>query len=163
MPVVRLIARPMLASMFVAGGYNSLKNADYLANHAAPVTEKLSPAVDKATEPLPFSLDSKGMVQANGVIHVVGGLLLATGRLPRLSALALAATLVPTTLAGHRLWEEDDAQTRANQRVHFLKNVSMAGGLLLASVDTAGKPSLAWRARRQARAARESAARLSPR
>ena len=163
MPVVRLIARPMLASMFVAGGYNSLKNADYLAQRAAPVTDKLSPAVDKATEPLPFSLDSKGMVQANGLVHVVGGLMLATGRMPRLSAFALAATLVPTTLAGHRFWEEDDAQARANQRIHFLKNVSMAGGLLLATVDTAGKPSLAWRARRQARVARKQAAKLSPR
>jgi len=153
----------MLASMFVTGGINSLKNADYLSEPAKPVTERLAPAVDFATSSLPVSLESKQMVQLNGAIHVVGGLMLATGRMPRVAALALAATLVPTTLAGHRFWEEDDAQQRANQKVHFFKNVSMMGGLLLASVDTAGKPSLAWQARRQARSARDSVAKLDPR
>jgi hypothetical protein len=34
----------------------------------------------------------------------------------------------------------------------------MLGGLLLASVDTEGRPSLAWRARRGARHAREAVA-----
>ncbi len=163
MPLVRLIARPMLASMFVTGGINSLRNAGYLTERAKPVTDKLAPAVDSATSSLPLSLDSKEMVQLNGAIHVVGGLMLATGRMPRLAALALAATLVPTTLGGHRYWEEDDAQQKANQKVHFFKNVSMMGGLLLASVDTAGKPSLAWQARRQARSARDSVAKLDPR
>ncbi|MGH7316915.1 MAG: hypothetical protein ACREJS_11700, partial [Candidatus Rokuibacteriota bacterium] len=58
--------------------------------------------------------------------------LLATGKITRLAADILAATLVPSTAAGHRFWEEDDPAVRANQRVHFLKNVSMMGGLLLA-------------------------------
>ena len=62
----------------------------------------------------------------------------------------LAATLVPTTLAGHRFWEESDPAAQGNQRVHFFKNVSMFGGLLLAGVDTDGKPGVAWRARRAA-------------
>ncbi len=159
MPLVRRIARPMLSSMFIAGGLNSLKNADSLADRAEPVTDKLAPAVDKATESMPFSLDSKQLVQLNGVIHVVGGFMLATGRFPRLSSLALAATLVPTTLGGHRFWEEEDPQQAANQRVHFFKNVSIMGGVLLASVDTEGKPSIAWRARRQAR---RQADRLTP-
>ncbi len=163
MPLVRLVARPMLASMFVTGGVNSLRNADYLAERAKPVTDKLEPAVNSATSSLPISLDSKQMVQLNGAVHVVGGLMLATGRSPRLAALALAATLVPTTFGGHRFWEETDAQVKANQKVHFFKNLSMMGGLLLASVDTAGKPSIAWRARRQARLARDSVAKLDPR
>ncbi len=162
MALVRLIARPMLSAMFITGGLNSLKNSDYLAQKARPVTHKLAPSVDKLTEHLPFQLDSKQMVQLNGVVHVVGGFCLATGRAPRLSALALAATLVPTTLAGHRFWKEDDPQQKANQKVHFFKNVSMMGGLLLASVDTAGKPSLAWRARRQAGRAGRRASQLTP-
>jgi putative oxidoreductase len=148
----------MLASMFISGGINSLRNTDRLADRAAPVTEKLEPVVNMATQSLPFSLNQKQLVQVNGVVHVVGGLLLATGRVPRLSALALAATLVPTTLAGHRFWEESDAQQRANQQVHFFKNVSMVGGLLLASVDTEGKPSLAWMARQGAGRAKKRAA-----
>ena len=162
MGLVRLIARPMLSSMFITGGVNSLKNSDYLSRQAKPVTEKLAPTVDKATERLPFQLDSKQMVQLNGVVHVVGGFCLATGRAPRLAALALAATLAPTTFGGHRFWEENDPQQKANQQIHFFKNVSMMGGLLLASVDTAGKPSLGWRARRQAGETRRRASQLTP-
>ncbi len=162
MALVRLIARPMLSSMFITGGVNSLKNSDYLARQTKPVTDKLGPAVDRVTERLPFQLDSKQMVQLNGVVHVVGGFCLATGRAPRLSALALAATLVPTTFGGHRFWEENDPQQKANQKIHFFKNVSMMGGLLLASVDTAGKPSLAWRAKDQVSKTRHRASQLTP-
>ena len=39
------------------------------------------------------------------------------------------------------------------QRIHFLKNLSMFGGLLIAAGDTSGQPSLAWRARHGAQAA----------
>ena len=60
--------------------------------------------------------------------------MLASGHFPRLSATVLAATLVPTTAAGHRFWEEQDPQKKAMQRIHFFKNTSMLGGLLLAAV-----------------------------
>jgi uncharacterized membrane protein YphA (DoxX/SURF4 family) len=158
MTLVRLLARPMLSSMFIVGGINALKNSKSLAKRAEPVIDRMEPLVDKATSSLPFKLTSEQEVMLNGAVHVVGGALLATGKAPRLSSLVLAATLVPTTLAGHRFWEETDPQLRSNQQVHFFKNVSMMGGLLLASVDTEGKPSLAWRAKRQARHAREVAA-----
>ena len=39
-------------------------------------------------------------VRLNGAVQMVAGTLLALGRFPRLSALALAATLVPTTRPG---------------------------------------------------------------
>ena len=91
--------------------------------------------------------DTRQAVQANGALQMASGGLLALGRLPRLSALALAGSLVPTTLAGHRFWSETDPAKRSMQRVHFVKNVSMLGGLLLAAVDRSGKPSIAWRAR----------------
>ena len=161
MVLVRRIARPMLSSMFISGGINSLKNADYLAKRAEPVTDKLTPVVEQASA-IPMSLDSKQMVQLNGVVHLVGGAMLAAGKLPRLAALALAVSLVPTTAAGHRFWEESDPQQRSNQRVHFLKNVSMMGGLLLASVDTEGKPSVAWLTKRQAGKAKKQASKLTP-
>lgn len=131
------------------GGINSLKNIDAMADRAEPVTERLEPVIDKAS-PLPLKLTSKQMVIANGLIHVVAGSMLAMGKAPRLSSFALAATLVPTTFGGHRFWEEADPRVRANQQNHFLKNVSMTGGLILAAVDTAGKPSIAWRAKRKA-------------
>jgi len=155
----------MLASSFIMGGINSLKNIDAMADRAEPVTDKLEPAIDKAS-PLPIQLTARQMVIANGVIHVVAGSMLALGRAPRLSSFALAATLVPTTFGGHRFWEEADPQVRSNQQNHFFKNLSMTGGLILAAVDTEGKPSIAWRAKRKARkaarAASEQAQRLTP-
>jgi len=133
----------MLASMFVMGGYSALRNPAQHVRMAGPVTEKLSEATDQTQVP---SADEKQLVLINGAAQVIGGLALATGRLPRLSALVLAGSLVPTTAAGHRFWEEKDKTQRANQQIHFFKNLSMFGGLLIAAVDTQGKPSLAWRA-----------------
>lgn len=69
-------------------------------------------------------------VKANGLTMVGAGLTLALGIFPRLSALTLIGCLVPTTYAGHRFWEFDEAAQRTNQRIHFLKNLSMIGGLL---------------------------------
>ena len=79
-------------------------------------------------------------MKVNGAVMVGAGALLALGKLPRLAALALAGTLVPTTFAGHRFWEETDEKARKMQRIHFLKNVSMLGGLILAATDKKPAP-----------------------
>jgi uncharacterized membrane protein YphA (DoxX/SURF4 family) len=152
----------MLASMFVTGGINAIKNAGALADRAKPVIDGLQPLIAKAGSYLPVELDAKNVVRVDGVIHVVGGAMLATGKAPRLSSLVLAVSLAPTTLGGHRFWEETDPQLRTNQKIHFFKNVSLMGGLLLASVDTAGKPSLAWRAKHQAVRAKDRVAEITP-
>lgn len=161
MTLTRLVARPMLASMFVVGGFNALRNAPKLAAKAEPVTETLTGLADKVAPDAPIPHDPTTLVRINGAVQVGAGLLLATGRVPRLSSAALAATLVPTTAAGHRFWEETDPAAKAQQRIHFFKNVSMLGGLLLASVDTEGKPGLAWRARHAAHDARREARHLA--
>lgn len=155
MTVTRLLARPMLASMFVVGGVNSLKNTEWAAEAAKPVTDKMVPMVQQVVPSAPS--DPKTWVRINGITHIVAGLALATGRAPRLSALALAATVVPTTVAGHPFWQEHDKTARAQQKTHFFKNVSMLGGLMIAAVDTDGKPGLAWRAKRAASDVRREA------
>jgi putative oxidoreductase len=71
------------------------------------------------------------VVRINGLLQVTAGLGLATGSLPRAAALLLAASLVPTTLAGHRFWDHSDAEDRFPQLVQFLKNAGLLGGLLL--------------------------------
>jgi len=68
-------------------------------------------------------------------VQVVAGALLTTGRVPRTAALALAASLLPTTLAGHPFWEEEDPGQRAAQRIHFGKNTAIMGGLLAVVSD----------------------------
>lgn len=158
MTFTRLIARPMMASMFVVGGIDSLRNAKSKVDRVKPVTDKVVPMLQKASpQAAKIPTDEATLIRINGAVHVVGGLMLATGKLPRISALVLFASLLPTTLGGHRFWEETDPSAKAMQRTHFLKNVSMAGGLLVAAFDTEGKPGLAWRARRAAADARREA------
>ena len=145
MTLIRLVARPMLASMFVVGGVNALRNSKMAAERAKPVTDQFKKTMDKVAPQVPVPSDEVTLVRINGAVQVTSALALATGRAPRLSAAVLAATLVPTTAAGHRFWEESDPTTRQNQKLHFFKNLSMLGGLLLASVDTEGRPGVAWR------------------
>ncbi|HEX6148274.1 DoxX family protein [Nocardioides sp.] len=161
MTMTRLLARPMLASMFLVGGVNALRNAPALAAKAKPVTQRLAPLAEKAVPQVSMPENPVTLIRVNAAAQIGAGFTLATGRAPRLSAAVLAATLVPTTLAGHRYWEEDDPAARSNQRIHFFKNVSMLGGLMIAGVDTEGRPGLAWRARRAAKDARREARHLA--
>src|SRR4051812_32424844 len=137
MAISRLFARPMLASMFIVGGLDSVRNAESKVGAAAPVTEKLVPLLQRVVPQLPS--DPATLVRVNGAAQVAAGLALASGKAPRLSALVLAASLVPTTVAGHRFWEKEEPADRAQQRVHFFKNVSMLGGLVIAAGDTEGQ------------------------
>ena len=150
MTVTRLLARPMLASMFVVGGINAFKNAGALATKAQPVADRFVPRVQRLAPQVPIPTDATTLVRLNAGVQVLAAAALATGHAPRLASTALAATLVPTTLAGHRYWEETDPAVKGNQKVHFFKNVSLLGGLLIAGVDTEGRPGVAWRARRAA-------------
>ena len=149
MALVRRIARPLLASIFVYGGVDALRNPDGKVPSADKVVSTLPPK-------LPMVGSTKQLVQADAAVKVVGGALLALGKFPRLSALALAASLVPTTMAGHRFWEETDPIKRKAQQLQFTKNASILGGVLLAVVDTHGQPSVGWRARRAAADLRDS-------
>jgi uncharacterized membrane protein YphA (DoxX/SURF4 family) len=155
MVVLRAFARPMLASIYIVQGYDTFRHPEKVAARAEPVIQPLRerfPAVPAKTE---------DAVRLNGAVQMVAGTLLALGRVPRLSALALAASLVPTTAAGHRFWEEEEPAAKAQQRIHFLKNVSMLGGLLVAAGDTAGKPSIAWRTRYATQTARKETSRTA--
>jgi putative oxidoreductase len=158
MTIVRHGARPLLASMFLAGGLDAVLNAKKRADVAEPVTDRLAPLLQKAVPQLPD--DPTTLVRLNGAVQIVAALALATGRAPRISSALLAGSLVPTTFVEHRFWEENEPQAKANQRIHFFKNCSVLGGLLLAAVDTEGMPGVAWRARRATADVRRGARQL---
>jgi putative oxidoreductase len=152
MSVLRDFARPMLASIFVIQGFDTMLHPERVAPRAEPVVAPLAglvPGVPARTE---------DAVRLNGAVQFTAGSLLALGIFPRLSSLAIAATLVPTTAAGHRFWEVEDEKERAQQRIHFLKNLAIFGGLLITAGDTAGRPSIAWRSRHAVRSARRDVA-----
>lgn len=161
MTLIRLIARPLLASGFVLGGVNALKNSEKLAPTAEPVTEKLVPMAQKAVPQVSLPSDPQTWVRINAVTQIVAAAALATGKAPRVSSAVLAASVVPTTLAGHAFWDQDTDEAKKAQRIQFAKNLSILGGLLLASVDTDGKPGVAWRAQRAAKDVRREAKRAA--
>jgi len=119
----------MLAGVFIAGGMDALKNPEPRAKMAKPVVDTVAAAVPVA----PADPVTAGSV--NALVHIGAGGLLAAGIVPRLASLALAASIVPTTLAGHRFWEIQDQAQRAQQRTHFLKNTAILGGLLGVAFD----------------------------
>jgi putative oxidoreductase len=145
MALSRRIARPLLASIFIVGGWDDLWNPEGKAKKAEAVSQPLGESVGVD------QLDPKTLVRFNGAVQIGGGVLLAVGKYRRLAALALIGSIIPTTYAGHRFWEESDPTTRSQQKMHFLKNLGLLGGLILAAFDTEGQPSLGWRAKRQAR------------
>jgi uncharacterized membrane protein YphA (DoxX/SURF4 family) len=153
--LVRRIARPLLASSFINDGVDALRNPQSHVAGAAPLVEKVTGVADKQL-PVQLPKDATQWVQIVGGVKVVAGALFALGRFPRLSALLLGATAVPTALAQHRFWEATDPQEKANQTKHFLHALGLFGGLLIAAVDTEGRPSVGYRARRAARKAADS-------
>src|SRR6476469_7329439 len=161
MTAIRLIARPMLASVFFVAVTKNLKNAPKLAPKASRVTEKVVPLAQRAAPGVPIPTDPVTIVRANAVVQIAAAGALATGRMPRLSSTVLAVSLLPTTVAGHAFWREQDPAVKATQRLNFFKGVSLVGGLLIAGVDTEGKPGVAWRARRAAKDVRREAKQLA--
>jgi uncharacterized membrane protein YphA (DoxX/SURF4 family) len=157
MTVVRALARPLLSAIFIVQGAKAVKNPDVHVEKAKPVADRLVPLLRKVApaqvgDRIPEN--TKTLVRLNGAAQVAGGVALASGSGRRLGALVLAGSLVPTTLAQHRFWEESDPASRASQQVQFLQNIGLLGGLLLAAVDTEGKPGVLWRTTHSAKAAK---------
>jgi putative oxidoreductase len=129
--VMRSVARLgqcFLAPMFVSGGIDAMRHPESKAAKAATVTTPVAETLGLPDEPSTF-------VRMNGAVQLLGGALLGIGVCTRLAACALTASLIPTTLAGHRFWSETEAKARATQRIQFLKNTAMLGGLLLVVGD----------------------------
>jgi putative oxidoreductase len=115
MDVVLLIGRILFAAIFILSGstVHLLKwreGVAYARANNVPAPELLVPA--------------------SGLQAVAGGLLVALGLWADLGALLLAAFVFPVALGMHAFWRHEDPMERANQQVHFLKNVSLGGGAL---------------------------------
>lgn len=149
MSLLRTAARTMLASFFVLNGVKTVKEPHELVPATQPLADAVVPLVEKA---LPDEVsayvptDTVTIVRLQGIIQIVGGVALASGKARRFGALMLAGSLVPTTLARAAFWSETEPDLKSAKREEFLKNVALAGATLIAAQDTEGKPSLAWRA-----------------
>ncbi len=139
----RSLVRPLLAAPFLIGGINALRSPAVETPGAQVVGLKIAETAGLPTDP-------QSLAKINAGVQVGAGALLLFGIFSRPAALALGATLVPTALAVNRFWETDDADKRKTQIADLARNAGLLGGLLLAALDTGGRPSVFWSSRRAA-------------
>jgi putative oxidoreductase len=108
-----LIARILLAAMFVMGGISKLTGlagtAGYIASAGLPAPQLLALGA--------------------GVLELVAGVLLVVGWQARWAALALAAFTVLASVLFHNFWAKP-ADQQMMQQLMFMKNLAVTGGLL---------------------------------
>jgi putative oxidoreductase len=113
-PTFPLIARILIAPLFLVAGYNKLMavagTAGYFTKLGFPMPEI--------------------MVWVAIAIEIGGGLLLLIGWKTRWVSWLLIAFVAIATFMAHRFWAVDAAQY-ANQLNAFLKNIAVIGGLLM--------------------------------
>jgi putative oxidoreductase len=122
-PVV--VARVLLALMFVLAGFGKLTGlegtAGYIASKGLPMPMVLAVAV--------------------GALELVAGVMLIVGWQARWAALALAVFTVVASVIFHNYWAMP-AEQQLMQQLMFMKNLAVAGGLLFVFAFGAGALSL---------------------
>jgi putative oxidoreductase len=122
--LLQTAGRMLTAPIFISGGYSAVKDPAGKAAMAESTLDALRDYVPGLPD------DNELLVRINGGVQILAGTTLLLGIKPRLSALALAGSLVPTTLAGHSFWEMEGGEAKAHQ-TQFSKNLAALGGLLL--------------------------------
>lgn len=118
--VLPLIGRILLAAIFIMSGLGKLADPAGTMGYIASIGL-----------PLP------GVALAGAIaVEVGGGLLIAIGLFSRITALAMAAFSIATALLFHHALGDQ------NQMIHFMKNISIAGGFLQIAAFGAGAFSL---------------------
>jgi putative oxidoreductase len=124
-----LLGRLLLASLFVVAGIGKLGNlagtAGYIASGGLPAASVLAVLV--------------------GLLELVGGIALAIGFQARWAALALGLFTLLASVLFHKFWAVP-AEQQMVQQLMFMKNLSIAGGLLLVAALGAGPLSVDGRA-----------------
>lgn len=125
MTVLVPLARVLSSGLFLMAGSNTFKNP-------APAAGLASGFLGKVREVAPVPLTDEQLVKVNAGVQVGAGAALAVGKFPRLAPALLVGSLVPTTVAGHAFWETEAPADKKAQRLQFVKNTSVIGGLLFA-------------------------------
>ena len=128
MKPLRMAARVLTGSTYAVLGLDAARAPGTRVDQAAATLALLRRVV-------PVPVDDEVVVRFNGAVQAAGGALLAVGVIPRLAALAIAGSLVPTTWAGHAFWSSPDPLDRKLQKIQFHKNMAMIGGLIFAVLD----------------------------
>ena len=117
-----LAGRILLAVLFLAAGYDKIGGfagtAGFIGSKGLPLPQVLAAATI--------------------ALEVIGGLLLVIGFKTRWVAAALAGFTVLASIIFHNFWAMPEAQ-QMMQKLMFLKNMSITGGLLMVMAFGAGR------------------------
>ena len=113
----------MLAATFITRGVEALRSPKPAADAARPTLEGLSKLPEPVGPNVPTNAETVAKVTAG--VQIGAGLLLATGRLPRISSAALAVSVVPGSLGAHAFWNETDAERKASERRALITDVGL--------------------------------------
>lgn len=125
-----LAGRILLSLMFIISGWGKITGfagtAGYMASKGMPFPELL--------------------LVGTIIVELGGGLMLLAGWKARFAALAIFLFIIPATLVFHNFWAVDPAQAQG-QMIHFMKNLTIMGGMFYVMAFGAGPLSLDARKR----------------
>jgi len=123
--ITTVLARVLLALMFVASGISKLTGiegtAGYIASAGLPAPQLLALGA--------------------GLLEVVAGTMLIVGWQARWAALALAAFTLVASVLFHNFWAMP-ADQAFMQQLMFMKNLAVVGGLLFVFAQGPGRASI---------------------
>jgi putative oxidoreductase len=120
--------RFLLAFIFLFSGARKIMG--YQAMLGYMQTKGVFPAMDIAGYPL-----VEVLLMATIALEIIGGLMLITGIGSRFAALALAVFTIVAGSLFHDFWTIANADEYRNELNHFLKNLAIAGGLLIVATQ----------------------------
>ena len=113
--IALIVGRVLFALLFISSGVNH-----FAQNSAMTAYAKY--------KKIPMA---KIAVYVSGLMLVLGGIYIALGFYADLGALLIAIFLIPTAFLMHAFWKESDATAKANERIAFFKDLSLAGAALI--------------------------------
>jgi len=116
-----LIARILLAGIFITAGLSKIGGFEGTVGYIA-------------SKGLPFS----GLIAALTIaVEVLGGIAIVIGYKARIAGFVLAVFTILAAIIFHNFWDAPADQAYI-QNIMFMKNMSIAGGLLLLTIFGAG-------------------------
>lgn len=150
MNILRFAGRTLLAGYFIVNGARALSNPAPLTAEAEPIARAFVPLAQQTLPPSVSAYvpeDTRTLVRLNGLLSLLGGLGMATGLGRRGGAALAAVSMVPHVVASDP--RAVPKEERSSAISVLLRNAALLGAALVASQDTQGSPSLAWRANDQ--------------
>ena len=90
--LIRRVARPLLSAVFIGQGIETLRNPSVTLEATEPTVAALRNLPEPYGDKIPSNPETAARI--NAAVQVSGGLLLATGKLPRIASAALAVTVI---------------------------------------------------------------------